>query len=150
MHDGMDVLIEWDRAGLLAVNGMYDAFQDALWWMVSAKWSSLLLLLALLWVLMHQNRRHALLFVAMLALAFLVADQVASGLIKGLCLRRSEGNPDLCADLMQECYIQNHVERLMKTNCNPLSGVIFTDMCTDLERCSDQAINIATALLERH
>ena len=28
-----------------------------------------------------------------------------SGLIKGLCLRRSEGNPDLCADLMQECYI---------------------------------------------
>ena len=49
-------------------------------------------------------------------------------------------------DDMQEQYIQNHIERLMKENCDPLGGVIFTDMCTDLERCSDQAINIATAL----
>ena len=49
-------------------------------------------------------------------------------------------------DDMQEQFIQNHIERLMTTACNPLSGVIFTDMCTDLERCSDQAINIATAL----
>ena len=99
----MDFLIEWDRAGLLAVNGMYDAFQDALWWMVSAKWSSLLLLLALLWVLMHQNRRHALLFVAMLALAFLVADQVASGLIKGLVERlRPTHDPSLGS--LVACY----------------------------------------------
>ena len=52
-------------------------------------------------------------------------------------------------DDMQEQYIQNHIDRLMVEACNPLSGVIFTDMCTDLERCSDQAINIATALLER-
>ncbi len=50
-------------------------------------------------------------------------------------------------DDMQEQFIQNHVERLMKENCDPLGGVIFTDMCTDLERCSDQAINIATALV---
>ncbi len=49
-------------------------------------------------------------------------------------------------DVMQETYMQNHIDRLMVTACNPLSGVIFTDMCTDLERCSDQAINIATAL----
>jgi len=49
-------------------------------------------------------------------------------------------------DDMQEQYIQNHVDRLMSTVCDPLGGVIFTDMCTDLERCSDQAINIATAL----
>ena len=52
-------------------------------------------------------------------------------------------------DDMQETYIQNHVERLMKESCDPLGGVIFTDMCTDLERCSDQAINIATAMLDR-
>lgn len=52
-------------------------------------------------------------------------------------------------DDMQKQYIQNHVERLMKETCDPLGGVIFTDMCTDLERCSDQGINIATALLER-
>ena len=52
-------------------------------------------------------------------------------------------------DDMQETYIQNHVERLMKESCDPLGGVIFTDMCTDLERCSDQGINIATAMLDR-
>lgn len=52
-------------------------------------------------------------------------------------------------DDMQKQYIQNHVDRLMKETCDPLGGVIFTDMCTDLERCSDQGINIATALLER-
>ena len=51
-------------------------------------------------------------------------------------------------DDMQEQCVQNHIERLMKTACNPLSGVIFTDMCTDLERCSDQAINVATALYQ--
>ena len=53
-------------------------------------------------------------------------------------------------DDMQEQYIQNHVERLMGDTCDPLGGVIFTDMCTDLERCSDQGINIATALNAKH
>ena len=53
-------------------------------------------------------------------------------------------------DDMQREYIQNHIDRLMQENCDPLGGVIFTDMCTDLERCSDQGINIATALLQRH
>ena len=51
-------------------------------------------------------------------------------------------------DDMQEQCVQNHIERLMKTACNPLSGGIFTDLCTDLERCSDQAINVATALYQ--
>ena len=49
-------------------------------------------------------------------------------------------------DHMQEQYIQNHIDRLMVKSCDPLGGVIFTDMCTDLERCSDQALNIATSL----
>ena len=53
-------------------------------------------------------------------------------------------------DDMQDTYIQNHVNRLMQENCDPLGGVIFTDMCTDLERCSDQGINIATALIKRN
>ncbi len=53
-------------------------------------------------------------------------------------------------DDLQAEFIQNHVERLMEEACDPLGGVIFTDMCTDLERCSDQAINIATALVARH
>ena len=82
-----DYLNDIDTEALLAINGLHDAFQDALWWMVSAKWSSALLLLALLWILLHQNRRHALLTVAMLVLAFVIADQVSSGLIKHLVER---------------------------------------------------------------
>ncbi len=50
-------------------------------------------------------------------------------------------------DDMQEQFIQNHIDRLMVSTCDPLGGVIFADMCTDLERCGDQAINIATALV---
>lgn len=49
-------------------------------------------------------------------------------------------------DDMQERFTHSHIDRLMRSACDPLGGVIFTDMCTDLERCSDQAINIATAL----
>lgn len=83
----LDYLNDIDTEALLAINGLHDVFQDALWWMVSAKWSSLLILLALIWILLHQNRRHALLVIAMLVLAFVIADQVSSGLIKHLVER---------------------------------------------------------------
>lgn len=52
-------------------------------------------------------------------------------------------------DNVQEEIIQNHVKRLMNATCNPIGGVVFTDMATDLERCSDHAINIACALSNR-
>ncbi len=92
----LDYLNDIDTDVLLTVNGLHDAFQDALWWMVSAKWSSLLIFLALIWVLLHQNRRHTLLALAMLVLAFLLADQVSSGLIKQLVERlRPTHNPAL-------------------------------------------------------
>ena len=92
----LDYLIDMDTDALLAVNGLHDAFQDAFWWMVSAKWSSLLIVLALFWILLHQNRRHALLVIAMIALAVLVADQVSSGLIKHLVERlRPTQDPSL-------------------------------------------------------
>ena len=51
-------------------------------------------------------------------------------------------------DDMQEQFIRNHINRLMVSACDPLGGVIFTDMCTDLERCGDQAMNIAEALVK--
>ncbi|MBQ1487064.1 MAG: phosphatase PAP2 family protein [Muribaculaceae bacterium] len=85
-----------DADALLAVNGLHDMFQDAFGWMVTAKWSSLLLVLALAWILLHQNRRHALLVLAMLVLSILVADQVSSGLIKHLVERlRPTHDPSL-------------------------------------------------------
>lgn len=79
--------MDMDASALLAVNGLYSPLQDALWWMVSAKWSSLLMLLALAWMLMRQRRHHALLLLAMLALSILLADQLSSGLIKHLVER---------------------------------------------------------------
>ena len=49
-------------------------------------------------------------------------------------------------DDLQETIVQNHVNRLMKNSCDPMGGVVFTDMAIDLERCSDHAINIAQSL----
>ena len=92
----IEYLMDIDADALLAVNGLHDLFQDAFWWLVTAKWSSALLLLALLWILLHQNRRHTLLVLAMLVLAVLVADQVSSGLIKHLVGRlRPTHDPSL-------------------------------------------------------
>ncbi len=91
-----EYLNDIDSDALLAVNGLHDVFQDAFWWMLTAKWSSLLLVLGLAWVLMHQNRRHAFLLLGMLALTVLVADQVSSGLIKHLVERlRPTHDPSL-------------------------------------------------------
>ena len=92
----IEYLNDIDTDALLAVNGLHDLFQDAFWWMVSAKWSSLLMVLALVWILLRQNRRHALLVLAMLVLAVLMADQVSSGLIKHLVERlRPTHDPSL-------------------------------------------------------
>lgn len=60
-------------------------------------------------------------------------------------LQEAENLEELVDDTQEE-IIQNHVERLMNATCNPMGGVVFTDMATDLERCSDHAINIACAL----
>lgn len=92
----LEYLNEIDSAALLAINGTYTAFQDFFWWMTSALWSSTLFVLALIWVLMHKNRRYALLVFAMLVLAFLIADQVSAGLIKNLVGRlRPTRDPSL-------------------------------------------------------
>lgn len=49
-------------------------------------------------------------------------------------------------DRQETQLINNHVERFVQEECDPLAGVIFTDIVTDLERCSDNAINVAYAL----
>ena len=52
-------------------------------------------------------------------------------------------------DDQEKLLINSHVKRLMKSKCDPLAGVIFSDIVTDFERCSDHAINLAYALKER-
>ena len=49
-------------------------------------------------------------------------------------------------DEMKDEAMDAHVRRFMDQVCEPVGGVIFTDMVTDLERCSDHAVNIASAL----
>jgi len=49
-------------------------------------------------------------------------------------------------DQTREKLIQNHIKRLMDSNCEPRGGVVFNDMVSDLERCSDHAINIAASV----
>lgn len=49
-------------------------------------------------------------------------------------------------DNARERLVQSHVTRFMDSHCEPRGGVLFCDMVTDLERCSDHAINIATSL----
>lgn len=51
-------------------------------------------------------------------------------------------------DELEKNIINAHIERLMNAVCNPVGGVIFTDMASDIERCSDHAINVACALAE--
>ena len=39
-----------------------------------------------------------------------------------------------------------HIERMAKKACDPQGGILFTDLCIDMERCSDHAINLAEAI----
>ena len=49
-------------------------------------------------------------------------------------------------DKFEDDLIAQHVDRLMKGECDPVAGVVFTDIVTDMERCGDHAINIAYGL----
>lgn len=49
-------------------------------------------------------------------------------------------------DQVTEAGISGHVSRLMNDDCSSYGGVVFTDFITDLERCSDHAINVAYSL----
>ena len=60
-------------------------------------------------------------------------------------LDEAEWLENIVDDLEERC-VRNHMDRLMSDTCNPVSGVIFSDMVTDLERCADHAVNIAFAL----
>ena len=51
-------------------------------------------------------------------------------------------------DELEKKNLNNHIARLFDRQCDPLAGVVFTNMSSDLERCSDHAINIAFALHE--
>lgn len=51
-------------------------------------------------------------------------------------------------DEQENALVNSHVQRLMTSSCDPMAGVVFCDLVTDLERCADHAINLAYALKE--
>ncbi len=51
-------------------------------------------------------------------------------------------------DNMQETLMSAHIKRLMEEKCNPSKGVVFTDMVTLLERCSDHALSVAYSYIK--
>ncbi|MDO4465774.1 MAG: Na/Pi cotransporter family protein [Bacillota bacterium] len=53
-------------------------------------------------------------------------------------------------DKQKEKMLADHVKRMMKNQCHPTAGVVFTDMANDLERCSDHALQVAYALSNFH
>ncbi len=51
-------------------------------------------------------------------------------------------------DTMERELQQNHVKRMAKGKCLPMTGILFTDLVTGLERVADHATNIAFSILE--
>lgn len=49
-------------------------------------------------------------------------------------------------DDMHDTFNENHISRLKAQACNPRAGMVFADLTSNLERCSDHAINIAYAI----
>ena len=60
----------------------------------------------------------------------------------------AQQSEDLVNQIESEA-IEKHIGRVIKGKCDPLSGLIYTDMCEEFERCSDHGMNIAKALVPR-
>lgn len=52
-------------------------------------------------------------------------------------------------DHMERELHQNHVKRMARGKCSPMSGIVFTDIVTGLERVADHATNIAFSILDK-
>lgn len=63
-------------------------------------------------------------------------------------LNEAEWLENIVDDLEERC-VEKHMDRLLNYTCNPVCGVVFSDMVTDLERCADHAVNIAFSLSGR-
>ncbi len=51
-------------------------------------------------------------------------------------------------DKLEEKLRSRHIKRLIEEKCNPLAGIIFLDMISNVERISDHASNIGLLILD--
>lgn len=83
----MDYLQQLDTQALLLLNGMHTAFLDRFMWLVANRFAWALMVAVLLALLARQGWRRSLVMLVAIALTVLIADQLASGLIKPLVMR---------------------------------------------------------------
>jgi phosphate:Na+ symporter len=53
-------------------------------------------------------------------------------------------------DILEQTMRQKHIERLTKNECNPMGGVIFLDILSNMERASDHALNVAQTVIKNN
>lgn len=51
-------------------------------------------------------------------------------------------------DSLEKEYRKSHIDRLTNGSCNPLAGILFLDLLSNLERVGDHSKNIADVILE--
>ena len=96
----MDYLDHFDKQLMLWLNYDGGAIQDQLWWIVSGKFTWLPLYIWLLWLLVQHCRpikvqwKQLVLLTLTTALVVVIADQVASGIIKNWVMRPRPSRPD--------------------------------------------------------
>ena len=85
-----------DKSLLLFLNGFHAPFFDNMMWWVSKTATWALMLVVLVYVLFKNDWRKAILVILGIALTITLADQISSGLIKGLVERmRPARNPEI-------------------------------------------------------
>lgn len=80
-------LLQWDKHVLLAINGWHSSGADAFFWLMSSKLFPVVLSLLLIYFLWQKNGIKTLVYILFIALTVLVADQIASSVVKPLVAR---------------------------------------------------------------
>jgi phosphate:Na+ symporter len=53
-------------------------------------------------------------------------------------------------DTLEQTMRQKHIDRLSRNECNPMGGVIFLDILSNMERASDHALNVAQTVIKNN
>jgi|YelNatPaOPRAMG01_1025707.scaffolds.fasta_scaffold01025_26 undecaprenyl-diphosphatase len=86
-HSSFQALINWDKHWLLTINGWHSPSADAFFWLMSSKLFPVVLSLLLIYFLWKNNGLKTLFYIVFIALTVLIADQIASGVVKPLVAR---------------------------------------------------------------
>ena len=127
-----------DKSLLLFLNGFHAPFFDNMMWWVSKTATWALMLVVLVYVLFKNDWRKAILVILGIALTITLADQISSGLIKGLVERlRPARNPEIGQlvhivnnYLVTICKIKGNIRSMKKIVRKPFFNNILFITCT--------------------